>query len=100
MSWPSSTCSKPPYGRKLIAQATTLPQFEVTLTAGNEEVLSGHSGVQVELSVDLRLVLTKPLPAVKKGTTKLWVSLATTTSDGEFIEYAPPQAPGRFVHKC
>ncbi|TNY19881.1 P-loop containing nucleoside triphosphate hydrolase protein [Rhodotorula diobovata] len=78
---------KPPYGRKLIAQATTLPQFEVTLTAGNEEVLSGHSGVQVELSVDLRLVLTKPLPAVKKGTTKLWVSLATTTSDGEFIDF-------------
>ncbi|BGP46261.1 ATP-dependent DNA helicase MER3 [Rhodotorula kratochvilovae] len=78
---------KPPYGRKLIAQAKSLPQFEVSITDSNEQVLDGRSGVQVELSVDLRLALTKPLPAVKKGTIKLWAYIATTTSDGEFIDF-------------
>ncbi|GAA5906230.1 hypothetical protein JCM8208_000668 [Rhodotorula glutinis] len=78
---------KPPYGRKLISQAKTLPQFEITVTASNEEVLAGRVGVQVDLSIDLRLALTKPLPAVKKGPMKLWANLATTTSDGEFIDF-------------
>ncbi|GAA5835706.1 hypothetical protein JCM9279_004624 [Rhodotorula babjevae] len=78
---------KPPYGRKLISQAKTLPQFEITMSALNEEVLAGRLGVQIDLSIDLRLTLTKPLPAVKKGPMKLWAYLATTTSDGEFIDF-------------
>ncbi|GAA6048956.1 hypothetical protein JCM3770_007137 [Rhodotorula araucariae] len=78
---------KPPYGRKLVAQAKSLPQFEVSITDSNEQVLDDRSGVQVELDVDLRLALTKPLPAVKKGTTKLWTYIVTTTSDGEFIDF-------------
>jgi len=62
------------------------------MSAVNEDVLPGRSGVQIDLSIDLRLTLTKPLPAVKKGPMKLWACLATTTSDGEFIECVPPPA--------
>ncbi|GAA5999340.1 DNA helicase [Rhodotorula paludigena] len=80
---------KPPYGRKLIAQATALPQFEIVFTSVSEQAHPTGSGVQVDLSVDLRLKQTKPLPTVKKGAAKLWASIATTTSDGEFIECDP-----------
>ncbi|GEM11682.1 DNA/RNA helicase, DEAD/DEAH boxtype [Rhodotorula toruloides] len=62
---------KPPFGRKLIAQAKSIPQFEIAVVSQHEEVLDDQ-GVQLEVTVDLRLKQTKPLPATKKGPMKLF----------------------------
>ena len=78
---------KPPYGHKLISQARSIPQFELALVSKNETSSSG-TGVQVDLTVDLRLKQSKPLPVTKRGGVKFWATVATTTSDNEFIECA------------
>ncbi|BGP68563.1 ATP-dependent DNA helicase MER3 [Rhodotorula toruloides] len=77
---------KPPFGRKLIAQAKSIPQFEITVVSQHEHVLDGQ-GVQLEATIDLRLKQTKPLPATKKGPMKLWATVASSTSDGTFIDF-------------
>ncbi|BGP30278.1 ATP-dependent DNA helicase MER3 [Rhodotorula toruloides] len=77
---------KPPFGRKLIAQAKSIPQFEISVVSQHEHVLDGQ-GVQLEATVDLRLKQTKPLPATKKGPMKLWATVASSTSDGTFIDF-------------
>lgn len=79
---------KPPFGRKLIAQAKSIPQFEISVVSQHEQVLEGQ-GVQLEATIDLRLKQTKPLPATKKGPMKLWATVASSTSDGAFVECAP-----------
>ncbi|KAJ8295613.1 ATP-dependent DNA helicase MER3 [Rhodotorula toruloides] len=77
---------KPPFGRKLIAQAKSIPQFEISVVSQHEQVLEGQ-GVQLEATIDLRLKQTKPLPATKKGPMKLWATVASSTSDGAFVDF-------------
>jgi hypothetical protein len=71
-------------------QAISIPQFELNVVSNDETVLS--DGVQVELAVELSLKETKPPSMIKKGSMKLWASIASITSDGEFIEHvlSPP----------
>ncbi|GAA6026781.1 hypothetical protein JCM8097_005857 [Rhodosporidiobolus ruineniae] len=76
---------KPPFGRKMIQQAKTFPQFELTLVSNNETTLT--DGVQVDASFELRLKETKPPAMTKRGPIKLWATIASTTSDGEFIDF-------------
>lgn len=73
----------PPFGRNLIAQARSLPEFSVQLS-GTEAVVS--SGVKITLHVELGLVVTKPPAVLSKGRKKYWVTILLVTSDGEYIE--------------
>ncbi|GAA5969973.1 hypothetical protein JCM11641_000215 [Rhodosporidiobolus odoratus] len=78
-------CRKPPFGRKLITQAKQLPQFEVNFLDSSENVLA--EGVQLDVQVEVKLKETKPPSVTKKGSMKLWVSIAATTSDGVFVDF-------------
>lgn len=87
--------SKPPFGRKMQQQAISIPQFELNVVSNDETVLT--DGVQVELAVELSLKETKPPSMIKKGSMKLWASIASITSDGEFIECVLfPPSPSLF----
>lgn len=77
--------SKPPFGHKLISQATSIPQFEMEVESVKETTVPGQ-GVQVDVCLDLRLKQTKPLPVTKRGGLKLFATVATTTTDSEFVE--------------
>ncbi|GAA5989083.1 hypothetical protein JCM10908_001151 [Rhodotorula pacifica] len=77
---------KPPYGHKLISQARAIPQFEIAVVSKNETICAA-SGVQVDVSLDLRLKYSKTPPAVKRAGVKFWATVATTTSDNEFIDF-------------
>lgn len=74
----------PPFGRKLIAQARSFPEFSLTLVAESEESLP--SGVKVVLKVTCGLVVVDPPPTLKKGKARFWACLILITSDGEYIE--------------
>ncbi|GAA5829644.1 hypothetical protein JCM11251_000232 [Rhodosporidiobolus azoricus] len=76
---------KPPFGRKMIQQARSFPEFEVCLIASEETVQ--EAGVQVDFTVELRMKETRPPAMVKRGTVKLWGCIATTTSDGTFVDF-------------
>ncbi|GAA6001199.1 hypothetical protein JCM10207_007458 [Rhodosporidiobolus poonsookiae] len=76
---------KPPYGRKLISLAKSLPQFEVEIESSSETVLP--EGVQVDATVTLSVKQTKPPAATKKGPIKLWATVLSVTSDGEFVDF-------------
>ncbi|GAA5919330.1 hypothetical protein JCM6882_002778, partial [Rhodosporidiobolus microsporus] len=76
---------KPPFGRKMIQQARSFPEFEVALVSSEETVLA--DGIQVDVTFDLRMKETRPPAMTKRGTIKLWGSVASTTSDGAFIDF-------------
>lgn len=67
-----------------MSQARAIPQFELAIVS--KEETSAGSGVQIDVSIDLRLKQSKPLPVTRRGGVKFWATVATTTTDNEFIE--------------
>lgn len=79
----------PPFGKKLVAQARSFPQFYLNITSedGSEEALD--IGVKLTLQVEVGLVVTSPPPQLKKGRARFWASILLVTSDGEYLECVP-----------
>lgn len=76
----------PPFGRKLITQARSFPQFTLDVLASEfEEILP--QAVRVHLRISVGLAVVSPPPVVKKGFTKYLASVLLLTSDGKWIEY-------------
>ncbi|SGZ22278.1 BQ5605_C022g09467 [Microbotryum silenes-dioicae] len=87
----------PPFGRKILAQARSLPQFTISLQAKEEEVVD--TGVKVHVHVEIGLKATQPAPIVKKGGVLLWAMVTLTTSDHEFIEFRKMRLDKLFATK-
>ncbi|SCV68997.1 BQ2448_2017 [Microbotryum intermedium] len=87
----------PPFGRKILAQARSLPQFTISLQAQEEEVVD--TGVKVHVHVEIGLKATQPAPIVKKGGVLLSAMVTLTTSDHEFIEFRKMRLDKLFATK-
>lgn len=76
----------PPFGRKLVNQARSFPQFTLEIIAEEPEEVLPQS-VRVHLKISVGLAVVSPPPVVKKGFTKYLASVLLLTSDGKWIEY-------------
>ncbi|KAM0753841.1 P-loop containing nucleoside triphosphate hydrolase protein [Meredithblackwellia eburnea MCA 4105] len=74
----------PPFGRKIVAQATALPKFFVNLESKAES--PSDSGATIDLEVEIGLVYRDPPPTIKKSS-RFFASVLLVTSDFEYIEF-------------
>lgn len=75
----------PPFGRRLVLQAKSFPEFSLSVSIDSEEVLS--DAVRANISVEVSITLTDPPPVLKKSYSTYAVSVLLITSDGEWIAF-------------
>jgi hypothetical protein len=75
----------PPFGRRLVAQAKSFPEFSLSVSIDSEEIL--EDVIRANISVDVSITLTDPPPILKKSYSTYAVSILLLTSDGEWIAF-------------